>query len=111
MRANEYQSAANETAMYPDPGGMGGLTYVVLGLASEAGEVAGKIKKVLRDKGGVLDGPTRLALAGEVGDVCWYVAQVATELGFTLEDVMAANLTKLASRKERGVITGSGDSR
>lgn len=111
MRANEYQKGAARTAMYPGKGEMLGLFYTVLGLASEAGEVAGKTKKVLRDRGGILDGPTRLALSEELGDVAWYLAQCAAELGFTLEDIMEANLDKLAKRAERGVITGSGDNR
>lgn len=111
MKANEYQEGTARTAMYPDKGGMGGLTYAVLGLASEAGEVAGKLKKVMRDNGGKLEGPARLKIAEELGDCAWYIAQTATELGFTLEEIMKANLDKLASRAERGVIQGSGDSR
>lgn len=111
MRANEYQKGASRTAMYPGKGELGGLLYTALGLAGEAGEFCNKVKKVLRDKGGVLDGPTRLALAEELGDAQWYIAECATEIGFTLEDIMEANLDKLAKRAERGVITGSGDNR
>jgi NTP pyrophosphatase (non-canonical NTP hydrolase) len=111
ITANEYQTGAGRTAMYPGKGELGGLLYTALGLAGEAGEFCNKTKKILRDKGGVIDGPTRLALSEELGDVAWYLAQCANEIGFTLADVMEANLDKLARRAERGVITGSGDSR
>lgn len=111
MRANEYQKGADRTAMYPEKYKLMGLLYTALGLAGEAGEFCNKTKKVLRDKGGVLDGPTRLALTEELGDVAWYLAQCATELGFALDDILDANLDKLAKRAERGVITGSGDNR
>lgn len=111
ITANDYQKGASRTAMYPGKGELGGLLYTALGLAGEAGEYCNKIKKVLRDKGGVLDGPTRLALSEELGDCAWYLAQCANEIGFTLADVMEAGLDKLASRAERGVITGSGDNR
>lgn len=111
MKLNEYQRGASRTAKYPGAGGTGGLVYTSLGLAGEAGEVANKVKKVLRDSGGNLDGPMRLKLAEEVGDVLWYCAMLAMELDFTLSDIAEANLDKLASRAERGVIQGSGDSR
>lgn len=114
MLINDYQEMAGRTAQYPDAGGMGGVTYTVLGLASEAGELAGKLKKVMRDDGGTLPpGPSgkRLAMADELGDCLWYVAMVAKELGYTLSQVAEMNVMKLSSRKERGVITGSGDAR
>lgn len=111
MKANEYQKGAARTAMYPGKKELTGLLYTALGLAGEAGEFCNKTKKILRDKNGLLDGPTRLALSEELGDVAWYLAQCATELGFSLGDVMEANLDKLAKRAERGVITGEGDRR
>ena len=111
MDANKFQLACNRTAAYLGKGEYLGLTYVGLGLASEAGEVCGKIKRINRDRGGVIDGPARLAVADEIFDTLWYAMQTLTELGFTASDVMEAGLDKLASRAERGVITGSGDHR
>ena len=99
-----YQDFTDETAIYPD--GVG-LVYTALGLASEAGEYAGKIKKIIRD-GTEVDVD---ALAKELGDVMWYVARCAAELDVYLSDVAKTNVDKLKSRKERDVIGGSGDER
>src|SRR5512134_2442137 len=82
------------------------VVYPTLGLVNEAGEVAGKIKKIFRDKGGTITPEDRQALKGELGDVLWYLTQICTELGLTLEDVAAANLEKLFSRLERNTIRG-----
>lgn len=87
------------------------IVYPTLGLANEAGEVAGKIKKIFRDKGGVISAADRDALKDELGDVLWYFTQICTELDLTLEEVAQANLTKLFSRLERGMIGGEGDKR
>ena len=87
------------------------IVYPTLGLANEAGEVAGKIKKIFRDKGGVIGEGEREALKGELGDVLWYLAQICTELGLTLGEVADANLEKLASRQQRGTLYGDGDTR
>jgi len=87
------------------------IVYPTLGLANEAGEVAGKVKKIFRDKDGVIGPEEREALKQELGDVLWYLAQICTELDLTLEEVAEANLTKLFSRKERGAIQGDGDNR
>jgi NTP pyrophosphatase (non-canonical NTP hydrolase) len=87
------------------------IVYPTLGLANEAGELAGKVKKIFRDKGGVISEADRAALKGELGDVLWYLAQICTELDLTLEEVAAANLEKLFSRLERGQIRGEGDTR
>jgi NTP pyrophosphatase (non-canonical NTP hydrolase) len=87
------------------------IVYPTLGLVNEAGEVAGKIKKLFRDKGGQIDEHDREALKYELGDVLWYLAQICTELDLTLDEVAAANLTKLFSRLERGTIRGEGDQR
>lgn len=108
----EYQRAASELAVYPDngTGSWTAISYVGLGLG-EAGEVQGKLKKILRDDAGVITQEKREAIAGELGDVLWYVAMLADELGLGLEDIAEANLSKLFSRKERGVLTGSGDNR
>lgn len=103
-----YQNEASTTAKYPDGKA---LDYVVLGLASEAGEVAGKLKKVIRDNDGVFTDAHKEALLSELGDVLWYCAMIALELDTPLSRVAQGNLDKLASRNERGVIGGSGDSR
>lgn len=108
---DEYQEFAQETAIYPNRGEVGGLLYAALGLAGEAGEVANKVKKILRDDNGVLTEERRNAILKEVGGVQWYVAAVATELKASLADVAAQNVSILADRAERGVLTGSGDER
>ena len=87
------------------------IVYPTLGLANEAGEVAGKIKKIFRDKGGQISEADRQALKSELGDVLWYLAQICTELDLTLAEVAEANLDKLFSRLERGTIRGEGDVR
>ena len=87
------------------------IVYPTMGLVNEAGELAGKIKKVFRDKGGEIDEESRQALKGELGDILWYLTQICTELGLTLEEVAEANLEKLFSRLERNKIKGEGDNR
>lgn len=87
------------------------IVYPTLGLANEAGEVAGKIKKIFRDKQGQISAEDREALKQELGDVLWYLTQICTELNLTLEEVAEANITKLFSRLERGKIRGDGDNR
>jgi NTP pyrophosphatase (non-canonical NTP hydrolase) len=109
MRANDYQTAALQTAFYPNRGN--NLIYPVLGICGESGEVAEKAKKIIRDGGGVLTDPDREKIALEASDVCWYLAVLAYELDYTLEEIMQMNLDKLASRQERGVLAGSGDNR
>jgi NTP pyrophosphatase (non-canonical NTP hydrolase) len=109
MELNEYQKKSRRTAAYPSIGHP--VIYPTLGLANEAGEVAGKIKKIFRDKGGIIGDAERLALSSELGDVLWYIAQVCTELGLSLDDVAEGNITKLSSRLERGKIGGDGDNR
>jgi NTP pyrophosphatase (non-canonical NTP hydrolase) len=109
VRFSEYQRRSRETAVYPDLGA--NLVYPALGLCGEAGETAEKIKKAIRDDGGVLTEERREAVAAELGDVLWYVAQLATEAGLELEAVAEANIAKLASRQRRSVLHGSGDDR
>lgn len=87
------------------------IVYPTLGLTNEAGEVAGKIKKIFRDHNGEITPEDREALKQELGDVLWYLTQICTELGLTLEEVAEANLTKLFSRLARGKIRGDGDIR
>lgn len=109
MQFDEYQKLSRRTAKYPNAGA--NFIYPTLGLAGEAGEVAEKIKKVLRDANGEIDETRRAEIGKELGDVLWYVAQIATELGISLDDVAKMNLEKLLSRLDRGVIGGSGDNR
>jgi NTP pyrophosphatase (non-canonical NTP hydrolase) len=109
VRFSEYQRLSRETAVYPQLGD--NLVYPALGLCGEAGETAEKIKKAMRDDGGVLTDERREAVAAELGDVLWYVAQLATEAGLDLEEIADANLEKLASRQQRSVLHGSGDNR
>ncbi|GIV69516.1 nucleoside triphosphate pyrophosphohydrolase family protein [Caldilinea sp.] len=106
---NEYQRASRHTwsLIHTDHP----IVYPTLGLVNEAGEVAGKVKKLFRDKGGVISPEDREALKQELGDVLWYLAQIATELDLALEEVASANLTKLYDRLERGKIRGDGDTR
>jgi NTP pyrophosphatase (non-canonical NTP hydrolase) len=106
---SDYQTRSRVTAVYPNAGD--NLVYPTLGLAGEAGEVAEKVKKLIRDDAGVLSDERRAAIAKELGDVLWYVAQVATEAGLDLDEIAAANLEKLLSRAQRGVLQGSGDDR
>ena len=103
MEMNSYQEAAFTTATAESQN----IYYMTMGLTGEAGEIANKVKKVMRDN-------KRLDLEDikhELGDVLWYVAGLSTVLGISLEEVAKANIEKLASRKERGVIGGSGDDR
>jgi NTP pyrophosphatase (non-canonical NTP hydrolase) len=109
MDFSTYQAKSRATAKYPSIGH--GVIYPTLGLANEAGEVAGKIKKIFRDKNGAIGKSERAALQAELGDVLWYLSQVCTELDISLEQVAQANLAKLLDRQERGVIQGEGDNR
>jgi NTP pyrophosphatase (non-canonical NTP hydrolase) len=109
MNFNDYQTKSRTTAKYPAIGHA--VIYPTLGLVNEAGEVAGKIKKVFRDKDGQITPETREALKAELGDVLWYLAQTCTELELSLDEVADANLTKLLDRQARGKIQGDGDNR
>ncbi len=100
---DSYQDFTDTTAIYPEDQA---LEYVALGLASEAGEFAGKIKKMIRDGNHDQD-----AMVAELGDVLWYVAQAASTLGVHLSDVAIDNVAKLKSRQERGTLKGDGDDR
>jgi NTP pyrophosphatase (non-canonical NTP hydrolase) len=109
MFLDEYQDKAKVTAFYPRR--WANLNYPTLGLCGEAGEFANKVKKIERDHGGVLTDAVRQALKEELGDVLWYVAMCADELGLTLSDVAETNVAKLASRLARDQIKGEGDQR
>lgn len=104
-----YQQAAARTAAliatdHP-------VVYPTLGLVNEAGEVAGKVKKIFRDRQGQITDTDREALALELGDVLWYLSEICTRLGIRLEDVAARNIAKIADRASRGVLSGEGDLR
>jgi NTP pyrophosphatase (non-canonical NTP hydrolase) len=109
MNFNDYQNQARSTAMYPNIGD--NYVYPVLGLSGESGEVAEKFKKIIRDKNGVVSEQDKVEIVKEMGDVLWYLANLSCELNVDLSLVAEKNLEKLFSRKERGVITGSGDNR
>lgn len=108
MNLDDYQRAAQRTAIYPETHR---VVYPALGLASEAGEVAGKIKKVLRDQAGDFDAMPVEALRDELGDVLWYIAVLATDLGLSLDEIATCNLDKLGARAARGTLGGEGDVR
>jgi len=109
MNFNDYQQKSRATAQYPAIGHP--VIYPTLGLVNEAGEVAGKIKKIFRDRQGVISEAEREALKAELGDVLWYIAQVCTELNLPMDEVAQANLEKLLDRQARGKIRGDGDNR
>ena len=109
MRLSDYQQRSRATAVYPGAGE--NLLYPTLGLCGEAGEVAEKIKKMIRDDAGLLSEERRAALSKELGDVLWYLAQLATEADLDLDAIAEANIEKLLSRQDRNVLQGSGDDR
>ena len=111
MTFNNYQTNASRTAFYPRVFKNQGLYYTALGLAGEAGEVANKVKKVMRDDNGNLEEKAKAEIFDELGDVLWYCATIADEIGVNLEDVAKLNLIKLKDRMNRGKIKGSGDKR
>ena len=108
MTLNEYQQIALETAVYP---AQYRVIYPALVMNGEAGEVADKVKKIIRDKDAVLDTEDKKAIALEVGDVLWCCATMANDLGFTLQEIAEMNRDKLRSRQLRGKLGGSGDKR
>jgi NTP pyrophosphatase (non-canonical NTP hydrolase) len=108
MEFSEYQRFSRRTAAYPREAW---LTYPALGLAGEAGEVAEHVKKVIRDDEGFVSDERRAAVSKELGDVLWYLTQIASELGLELDDIARENLEKLFSRQARGMLSGSGDDR
>lgn len=109
MNFSDYQKESRKTAMYPDKDH--NFVYPTLGISGKSGEVAEKVKKILRDKEGKVDEEDKKEIAKELGDVLWYIAQLSSELGLDLDDVARGNIEKLRSRKERGVVHGNGDNR
>lgn len=108
MEINEYQEKALLFAQYPSEHR---VIYPTLGLTGEAGEVSDKVKKVIRDNNGVIDDRRNREIAKEIGDVLWYCAALAHDLGYDLDTIAHMNIAKLSSRVERGVIGGEGDNR
>lgn len=114
MTFDEYQAAAKKTNLTPgDPGVILSVSFMdkLLGLVGESGEVAEKVKKILRDKNGQLSQADRQELIKELGDVLWYLALVADNLDVSFDEVAVRNIDKLAARRERGSLSGSGDNR
>ena len=109
MTFDEYQKFTKSVAVYPDLGS--NFVYPTLGLNGEAGEVAEKVKKILRDDGNIVSEEKKQDIKKELGDVLWYLSQTAAEFGLTLDEVAEHNIEKLSSRKDRGVLSGSGDDR
>tara|TARA_Y100001970_G_scaffold190970_1_gene232241 strand:+ start:253 stop:582 length:330 start_codon:yes stop_codon:yes gene_type:complete len=109
MDFKTYQKQARLTAQYPNLGSNN--IYPTLGLVGEAGEVAEKVKKVIRDKNGIFDEESKKAIKKELGDVLWYLSNLCNEFGFSFEEVAFQNLEKLRLRASKGMISGSGDDR
>jgi len=103
---DNYQRESQQTAIYPHQGR--NLLYPVLGLLSEAGEIADRMKRVIRDEGGDVSATRRSELKAELGDVLWYLSQVATELELSLQEIAEGNLLKLAERQQRGTLRHHG---
>jgi NTP pyrophosphatase (non-canonical NTP hydrolase) len=109
MNFNEYQVIASSTAIYPNVGN--NIAYPVLGLAGETGEVAEKVKKIYRDKNGIISEEDKKAIAKELGDVLWYINATCGEIGYELEEIAQLNVAKLTARRATNTINGSGDNR
>lgn len=109
MDFNYYQELARSTAIYPDIGN--NIQYPTLCLCGETGEVAEKVKKIIRDKNGKWDSKDKMEIAKELGDCLWYISNLASEFKLNLDDVAIVNINKLKNRQKRGVLQGSGDNR
>jgi NTP pyrophosphatase (non-canonical NTP hydrolase) len=104
----QYSEEAISTAIY---GKGSAIIYPTLGIAGEAGEIAEKVKKTLRDKNGEFTDEIKHDIALEIGDVMWYCNALARDIGYSLEEILDLNIIKLLSRRDRGVISGNGDNR
>ena len=120
MDMNDYQAVAHQTAIYPDlyigvgeigPNRIAPWLYPSIGLVGDAGELANKVKKILRDRNGRIDGDTRHEIALELGDVLWYVADLAGAIGYSLGSIAEMNEAKLRARAVHNSLHGSGDNR
>lgn len=108
MNIKEYQEIIKQTAIYPRNMG---LTYCTMGICGEAGEVAEKMKKLFRDKNGIVTEEFKQDIKKELGDVIWYITALSNELNLTLEEVLEANYQKLIKRRETNTLQGNGDNR
>ena len=108
MEFDYYQEKTSSTAIYPEENA---LYYLTLGAVGETGEIANKVKKIIRDRAGVLTEDDRVAICDEIGDTLWYLAQLADQLGASLGEIAQGNLSKLASRQQRNQLKGKGDQR
>lgn len=111
MDLDEYQRLATRTALFSDEDVKYALMYLGLGVAGETGEIAEKIKKILRNDGGAISEEKRESLKQEIGDVLWYLSQLSRVLGFKFSEAATANIIKLSDRASRGVIKSEGDAR
>jgi NTP pyrophosphatase (non-canonical NTP hydrolase) len=109
MKFDNYQKEARKTAIYPNQGK--NFIYPTLGLVGEAGEIAEKIKKIIRDDDGAISSKKKQELKKELGDVLWYLANLAQEFNLSLEEIAKTNLAKLTSRQKRNRLHGDGDNR
>lgn len=109
MNFSEYQKISWQTALYPNKGH--NFVFPTLGLAGESGEVAEKVKKIFRDNNGVVDEKIKETIQKELGDVLWYISQIASEFGLSLDKIASENIKKLSSRKNRGTLHGNGDNK
>ena len=109
MEFNEYQKLARTTAIYKDKGK--NYIYPVLGLCGESGEVAEKIKKIIRDGDGTISKEQKVELEKELGDILWYIANLGVELGLKMDSIASKNIDKLKSRQKREKLHSSGDNR
>ncbi|QMP84213.1 MazG-like nucleotide pyrophosphohydrolase [Streptomyces phage Coruscant] len=108
-----YQLATSETAIYPEAnkGTFKAINYCLVGASGEVGEIMNKLGKIIRDNDSEISYEQRKDFTKEVGDVIWFLTRAVDEMGFSMEVVLQENLAKLRSRKERGVLSGSGDNR
>ncbi len=111
MELNEYQDKASVTATFTGKQAEHELMYLTLGACGEVGEIAEKVKKIIRNDDGVISEEKRELLKLEVGDVLWYLSQLSRVLGFSLDEAAQANIAKIMDRRARGVIKSSGDTR
>lgn len=110
MTLDEYQKQALVTAVFNDDE-FKDLAHWVFGITGEAGEIAEKIKKIVRDKNGVISTQDNQEIAKEIGDVMWYLAVLAKHLGYSFDEIGTMNIAKLRSRQSRNKIHGKGDNR